>query len=288
MLRSMYSGVSGLKAFQTKLDVISNNVANVNTVSYKKDQVTFKDMLSQTLETASLNKNSKQVGLGVSVGAIHTSQAPNSLETTGRTLDVSIQGEGYFIVQKGADDTRTFTRAGNFYIGADGVLVNQDGVPIKGLARNNQTGEILPPFNNTILLESIMIPKPSDWDATSGEERPNVNIQSIGKDGTVYYTIVGDEGTLREAGPIVLATFNNPAGLDKIGGNLYRKTASSGDEQYDPNDDNKLRSGTLEMSNVDLSDEMTEMIISQRGFQSNARTLTTSDDVLAELMQLKR
>ncbi|WP_366204268.1 flagellar hook-basal body complex protein [Bacillus safensis] len=288
MLRSMYSGVSGLKAFQTKLDVISNNVANVNTVSYKKDQVTFKDMMSQTLETASLNKNSKQIGLGVSVGAIYTKQAPNSLETTGRTLDVSIQGEGYFIVQKGADDTRTFTRAGNFYIGADGVLVNQDGVPIKGLARNNQTGEILPPFNNTILLESIMIPKPSDWDATSGEERPNVNIQSIGKDGTVYYTIVGDEGTLREAGPIVLATFNNPAGLDKIGGNLYRKTASSGDEQYDPNGDNKLRSGTLEMSNVDLSDEMTEMIISQRGFQSNARTLTTSDDVLAELMQLKR
>lgn len=166
--------------------------------------------------------------------------------------------------------------------------MNQDGVPIKGLARNNQTGEILPPFNNTILLESIMLPKPSDWDATSGEERPNVNIQSIGKDGTVYYTIVGDEGTLREAGPIVLATFNNPAGLDKIGGNLYRKTASSGDEQYDPNDDNKLRSGTLEMSNVDLSDEMTEMIISQRGFQANARTLTTSDDVLAELMQLKR
>lgn len=288
MLRSMYSGVSGLKAFQTKLDVISNNVANVNTVSYKKDQVTFKDMMSQTLETASLNKNSKQVGLGVSVGAIHTKHAPNSLETTGRTLDVSIQGEGYFIVQKGADDTRTFTRAGNFYIGADGVLVNQDGVPIKGLARNNQTGEILPPFNNTILLESIIIPKPSDWDATSGEERPNVNIQSIGKDGTVYYTIVGDEGTLREAGPIVLATFNNPAGLDKIGGNLYRKTASSGDEQYDPNDDSKLRSGTLEMSNVDLSDEMTEMIISQRGFQSNARTLTTSDDVLAELMQLKK
>lgn len=288
MLRSMYSGVSGLKAFQTKLDVISNNVANVNTVSYKKDQVTFKDMMSQTLETASLNKNSKQIGLGVSVGAIYTKQAPNSLETTGRTLDVSIQGEGYFIVQKGADDTRTFTRAGNFYIGADGVLVNQDGVPIKGLARNNQTGEILPPFNNTILLESIIIPKPSDWDATSGEERPNVNIQSIGKDGTVYYTIVGDEGTLREAGPIVLATFNNPAGLDKIGGNLYRKTASSGDEQYDPNGDNKLRSGTLEMSNVDLSDEMTEMIISQRGFQSNARTLTTSDDVLAELMQLKK
>lgn len=288
MLRSMYSGVSGLKAFQTKLDVISNNVANVNTVSYKKDQVTFKDMMIQTLETASLNKNSKQVGLGVSVGAIRTKHAPNSLETTGRKLDVSIQGEGYFIVQKGADDTRTFTRAGNFYIGADGVLVNQDGVPIKGLARNNQTGEILPPFNNTILLESIIIPKPSDWDATSGEELPNVNIQSIGKDGTVYYTIVGDEGTLREAGPIVLATFNNPAGLDKIGGNLYRKTASSGDEQYDPNDDNKLRSGTLEMSNVDLSDEMTEMIISQRGFQSNARTLTTSDDVLAELMQLKK
>ncbi|HET7579069.1 MAG TPA: flagellar hook protein FlgE [Bacillales bacterium] len=141
MLRSMYSGISGLKSFQNKLDVIGNNIANVNTYGYKKSRVTFQDLVSQEMAGASspsINKggtNPKQVGLGTSIGSIDTVHTQGSLQTTGRPLDLAISGEGLFIVNQGSQNF--YTRAGNFYIDQGGMLVNANGMRVMGYGIDN-------------------------------------------------------------------------------------------------------------------------------------------------------
>ncbi|MDE1382181.1 flagellar basal body rod protein FlgG [Bacillus paralicheniformis] len=263
MLRSLYSGISGMKNFQTKLDVVANNISNINTAGYKKSRVTFKDIVSQQLSGASSSTanrgsvNGQQVGLGATIGSIdiiHTNAAPS---TTGRQLDMTITGDGYFRV--GSGDEVYYTRSGNFYRSDEGDLVTVDGLFV--LTANNGR---------------INIPQ----DAQSF---------SIAPDGTVSYVDQNNEN--QTAGQISLATFNNTSGLTKTGDNLYRETLSSGDPQVVvPGEDGsgKLQTSALEMSNVDLSEEFSEMIIAQRGFQSNAKIITTSDEILQELVNLKR
>ncbi len=135
MLRSMYSGISGLKNLQTKLDVIGNNVANVNTYGFKKSRVTFSDAMNQTVSGASAataNKggtNSKQIGLGSTIATIDTIHTQSSLQTTGRDLDLGISGDGYFVVKQG--DSLSYTRAGNFYLDDNGTLVNANGLKVQ-------------------------------------------------------------------------------------------------------------------------------------------------------------
>ena len=198
MLRSMYSGISGLKNFQTKLDVIGNNVANVNTFGFKKGRVTFSDTISQTISgaTAPSNKggsNSKQVGLGSSIASIDTLHTQGSMQNTGRQLDLAISGNGYFVVNDGTSDY--YTRAGNFYLDVVGNIVNSDGMYL---------GTKGTPFK----IES---------DSQSF---------SIGKDGTI--SIVDKDGNPISGGIIEIAIFPNPEGLDKAGTNLYRVSSNSG------------------------------------------------------------
>ena len=132
MLRSLYSGIGGMRNFQTKLDVIGNNIANVNTFGYKKGRVTFKDLVSQQLAGASTatptrgGTNPQQIGLGSSLGSIDTIHTQGSIQTTNRDLDIGISGDGYFIVNDG--DMSYYTRAGNFYLDQQGNLVNSDGL----------------------------------------------------------------------------------------------------------------------------------------------------------------
>ncbi|MEC1260873.1 flagellar basal body rod protein FlgG [Bacillus swezeyi] len=263
MLRSLYSGISGMKNFQTKLDVIANNISNVNTAGYKKSRVTFKDIVSQQLAGASASTadrgsvNGQQVGLGGTIGSIdiiHTNSAPS---TTGRQLDMTITGDGYFRV--GTGDETYYTRSGNFYLSDEGDLVTVDGL-----------------FVLTADDQRINIPA----DAQSF---------SIATDGTVTY--VDQNNVNQPAGQISLATFSNTAGLTKAGDNLYRDSLSSGNPQVvtpGEGSSGKLQTSALEMSNVDLSEEFSEMIISQRGFQANAKIITTSDEILQELVNLKR
>ena len=136
MLRSMYSGISGMKNFQTKLDVIGNNIANVNTYGFKKGRVTFKDTMSQMISGASAatdnrgGKNAKQVGLGSTLATIDTIHTGSSLQTTGRSLDLGIDGDGYFVV-KVKVSANMYTRAGNFYLDDKGSLVNADGLKVQ-------------------------------------------------------------------------------------------------------------------------------------------------------------
>ncbi|WP_054958673.1 flagellar basal body rod protein FlgG [Paenibacillus dakarensis] len=271
MLRSMYSGVSGMKGFQTKLDVIGNNIANVNTVGFKASRVMFKDILSQTVSgvTAPTDTqggvNAKQIGLGTTVGSIDTIHTPGSAQTTNVPTDLRIDGDGFFMVKMSDEQETPFlTRAGDFHIDGNRNLVTSDGLFVL-----DSEGAII----------------------TLGDE---VTGFSIAQDGTIV-TQGGDEG---EGVKIGIAKVINPEGLEKMGGNLYRVTANAlgGDEtEVVPLGANSVEDGTgaiiagqLEMSNVDLTGEFTEMIVAQRGFQANSRIITTSDEVLQEVVNLKR
>ena len=295
----MYSGISGLKNHQTKLDVIGNNISNVNTYGFKKGRVVFKDLISQNVSGASAatatrgGVNPKQVGLGSQMAAIDTIHSTGSLQTTSRTLDLAISGEGFFMVAEGngteSNGTITFsngfknvqyTRAGNFYMDANGYLVNSDGkylVGYTGTSTGSTTG------NNTNLFDDV---------TTNGQpiQIPiTAQSMSIGQDGTVSY--VDENGKLQTAGTIILAKFPNTGGLEKVGGNYYQETSNSGAphaQKATQDGIGSIQSGFLEMSNVDLSEEFTEMIVAQRGFQANSRIITTSDQILEELVNLKR
>lgn len=337
MLRSMYSGISGLKNFQTKLDVIGNNIANVNTHGFKKGRVVFKDLISQTSSGASGptvatgGMNAKQVGLGSTMAAIDTIHGTGSLQTTLRTLDVALEGDGYFVVGKynanpdpdAAPPVITnfeeihYTRAGNFYLDKNGVLVNSNGDFVIGYGANPVNGGTLvadpdPAVEGELQHLQLKNPDgtsvdPNAYDPAGGL-LPSIPDQggasgpagkimiptdakemSIGADGKVTY--VDKDGNLMFAGQLVVAKFANAEGLVKQGNNYYLNSANSGEPQFGAGNSNgiaKTVSGALEMSNVDLSEEFTEMIVAQRGFQANTRIITTSDEILQELVNLKR
>ena len=273
MLRSMYAGVSGMKGFQTKLDVIGNNIANVNTVGYKKSTINFQDLLSQNLSSSGVNP--MQVGLGSTTSAINVVHTPGSFMTTGVGTDLAVVGDGFFVV-KNPTATGTageyLTRAGNFVVEADGDLVTTQGYNVLDKNGNKINVNTLatttgtPPVPTTLTFDSFTI---------------NRLGEVIGKEANGTETKITDIGIAQPA---------NPAGLRKFGGSLYELTTSSGPA---PTGSATLRnteiaSGMLEMSNVDLTEEFTEMIIAQRGFQANSRIITTSDEVLQEVVNLKR
>jgi flagellar hook protein FlgE len=267
----MYSGVSGMRGFQTKLDVIGNNIANVNTIGFKGSRVMFKDIMSQTVAGVTAptdggqgGVNAKQIGLGVTVAAIDTIHAPGSAMTTNNVTDLRIDGDGFFAVSPFGDETVYLTRAGNFNIDATRNLVNVDGL------------HVLDTGGAPIALDEGVV------------------AFSISQNGEII--AINEEGTAEPTGTfIAVVKVANPAGLEKIGGNLYRTTPNATVEDLVLSQANDLGLGTgaiisgqLEMSNVELTNELTEMIIAQRGFQANSRIITTSDEVLQEILNLKR
>lgn len=277
MLRSLNSGVSGLKGFQTKLDVIGNNIANVNTVGFKKGRVVFEDIFSQTVKgatgpaeaTTGANAtpatggiNPIQVGLGIRVGSIDTLHTPGSPTTTNIGTDLYIDGDAFFVV-KDAAEKPFLTRAGNFTLDSNNNLVNQNGMFVVG-----QDGE------------PIIIP----------DEYISFSIDANGK-------IIGvdADGASKDSGlKIGTVAVDNPKGLLKAGGSLYTLTPNADADAIDiktllgEESNAQIISGALEMSNVDLSEELTEMITAQRGFQANSKIITVSDQILEELVNLKR
>ncbi|EJW15596.1 flagellar basal-body rod protein FlgF [Paenibacillus alvei] len=273
MIRSMYSGVSGMRGFQTKLDVIGNNIANVNTAGFKAGRVTFKDIMSQTVSGTTApgddgtgGVNAKQIGLGSVVASIDNIHTGGSAMTTNRPLDLRIDGDGFFAVRMGEDGATFFTRAGDFHLDANRQLVTSDGL------------RVLDAGGEPITLDEEIV------------------AFTIGQNGEIVAK--KDDGTTEATGvKIGIAKIPNPEGLEKVGGNLYRLTpnAIEGgtlDEFSEANDPEAgtgaIISGQLEMSNVDLTSEFTEMIVAQRGFQANSRIITTSDEVLQEVVNLKR
>lgn len=484
MMMSMFASVSGLKAHQTRMDVIGNNIANVNTVGFKGSRTTFQEIFSQTLSSASSpdslsgrgGTNPMQIGLGMNVDAIDIQMERGSVQRTESPTDLSIEGEGFFIVRSGSEGSYLFTRAGNFTIDKQGNLVtasgqnvygwmkyvygengyefdtqepiqpinlyqdiynsnkriiaakattqvvlagnldatekpiggtsaaptntgtpptggwmqniafdaNGDGIPDGGTDTENIPPQYIVPINvydvlgneyklNLKLWKNFTqgptgtgdtTPIETSWyyvvdgganataegasgfikfdssgrlitsDTTNFNFKPTISITpnlatgagsfefelnleqltmyaddssvkathidgyapgtlvtfSIGNDGVI--TGVYDNGRQQPLGQIALATFENPAGLQKVGANQFSQTPNSGDfklaSQPGKNGAGSLVPGTLEMSNVDLAKQFTEMIITQRGFQANSRVMTTSDEILQELANIKR
>ncbi|NLM74102.1 MAG: flagellar hook protein FlgE [Clostridiaceae bacterium] len=448
MMMSMFSSVSGLKAHQTKMDVIGNNIANVNTIGFKASRATFQEIFSQTLASASSpdalsgrgGVNPVQVGLGMNVDAIDIQMERGSVQRTESPTDLSIEGEGFFIVRGGNEGEYRFTRAGNFTIDKLGNLVTSSGqnvygwmkytygdngyefdtqeplqpinlyqdiynmnkriiaaqvtteavfagnldatepaigtalgtapdvtnidpqftVPVKvfdklgneykinikfwknyvdtsgsspetswyyeidggtnatigasGFIKFDSSGRIINEtgfdVKNTVTIQPNPASGASEFDVEFNFEQLSMyaddsSVKSVRVDGyapgtLVTFSIGGDgvitgvydNGRQQPLGQIALATFENPAGLEKVGANQFAQTTNSGDFSVGkiPGKDGAgvLIPGTLEMSNVDLAKQFTEMIITQRGYQANSRVMTASDEILQELANIKR
>lgn len=270
MLRSLYSGISGMRGFQTKLDTIGNNVANVNTAGFKAGRVMFSDIMSQTMQGAGAassgfgGTNPIQVGLGSRISAIDTVMTDGSTQTTNRPLDFAIQGNGFFTLVNDNGE-KFYSRQGNFYFDNEGFLVNADG------------WKVAASDGSTPIQVDLTAIKSFSFDSKG-------QLFTVANDGTVDTTPVATIG---------LAKFTNPSGLEKVGGSLFRQTANSGEATPgapgDPDNGlGTLQVGALEMSNVDLTNEFSEMIVAQRGFQANSRTITVADEILQEVVNLKR
>lgn len=390
MLRSLYSGISGLRAHQTMLDTTGNNIANVNTAGFKSSSVQFQDTLSQMTQGATTpganagGRNPAQIGLGVQVAGISTNFGQGSAQNTGRSSDMMIAGDGFFITRNGG--ATTLTRAGAFEFDALGRLTSPSGGIVQGRMANNgvmPNGGALTDISlpkdlvasgvgtttaslignlpkETALGETIVQDKEiftadgtsrtmsmtftrtaggwsvaaSDGAGATGTANltlaangtlngGNMNVGGVAVDlskvtgyaglktvsiseqngrsaGTLESYTLGSDGTLtgtfsngaqQAIAQIILGSVANPSGLQKAGGSSYTVTANSGGVDYAAPGSTgmgEIAGGMLEMSNVDLSQEFTNLIVAQRGFQANARIITTSDEVLQELASLKR
>ena len=284
MLRSLFAGISGLRVNQTMLDVTGNNIANANTTGFKSSSTVFQDTLSQMLTAASsanVNRggtNPIQVGLGVQLAATNTNFNQGAAQTTGRATDLMIQGDGKFVVKKGNE--QLYTRAGAFTFDNTGTLVSPGGNRVQGYALDAAglpTGGLI---DVTLSTTSLTPPVPAGVHLTS------YNIGSDGKLRGIF-----DDGVQRDMAQLAVADFNNPMGLEKVGETSYRESANSGAVQLGVAGQGRrgsLVGGALEMSNVDLAAEFTNLILAQRGFQASSRVITTSDQVLEDLVNIKR
>lgn len=307
MIRSLYSGVSGMRSNQTKMDVIGNNIANVNTTGFKSGRVRFQDMLSQTMANAQEatpgnlgGVNAQQVGLGVKVGAIDTIMTDGALQPTSRDLDLAIEGTGFFMVsQDDAGTMKLYTRDGAFYRDSAGDLVNAGGYHVLGYL--NEGDLETAPLNISNTIDALndagdtIAAEDEDGNAIRDVEGNPMNVQvalqTFSIDGSGTIKGVYSDGKSYNIGQIAISKFDNSAGLEKMGNNNYRASNNSGNPVVgSANADGFgiIRQGVLEMSNVDLANEFTELIVTSRSYQANSRTITTSDEMLQELLSLKR
>jgi flagellar hook protein FlgE len=297
MMAGMYAAISGLDANQTMLNETANDLANVNTVGYKAASVTFADSLTQVLRGAagptSTNggSNPEQVGLGVQVNATINEMSEGAFQSTGNPLDIAIEGQGFLRVGPGAPKegalttglpaNLSYTRAGDLTTNTNGFLTTQAGEYVIGrnavVATESETGDTYEPGKEDTY---IQIP-------------PGSSNVSIGQDGSVNYTDENKESkTFLQrvtAGYISLATFPNESGLERLGGSLWGRTANSGAPIVGTPDTSGFGStigGVLEMSNVDMATEMTNMITAERGYQANSRVITTADEMLGSLVTM--
>lgn len=260
MIKAMYTAASGMQAQQTEVDVIAHNLANVNTNGYKRSQTNFEDLLYLQLRapgTPAGGQGSSMSGLEVGSGSrlVSTSKifTPGTLAQTGRSLDVTINGDGFFELQ-GLEGERLFTRDGSFALDRDGTLVDHNGHKLE---------------------PEITIP--TDAEAVS-----------IGPTGRVTITVDGEQ---RSIGDITLVKFVNPAGLASEGGNIYAATENSGDPQTvipGQEGSGELRQGWLERSNVDVATELISLIMAQRAYEVNSRAISSSDEMLSTANNITR
>ena len=344
MLRSLYSGISGMKVNQTKLDVIGNNLANVSTTAFKGSRVNFSTTISQTLGSASAASdslggvNGKQVGLGAQIASIDKIMSQGSMQSTSRSLDVAVDGSGYFMVATGpaltgdakdsitivnngvgtmpANSSVAYTRDGSFVLDNEGNLLTSKGYRVLGFAMETtdpqqntkidnieNDGKVLYVESNNQTkaiddkLVSLKIPDKVLKDDGKGNKTPvAVKSFNISADGLI--TGVLETGEITALGQIAMSSFKNEFGLTDIGNNMYEPSGSSGAAIISSGKNSTagrnssgygdILQGYLEMSGVDMAEQFTDMIVATKAFQAAGKTITTGDEILSEIINLKR
>jgi flagellar basal-body rod protein FlgG len=262
MIRALHSAASGMYAQQLNIDSIANNLANVNTTGFKRSQAEFQDLLYQNLRTSgvanslgNVQPTDLQVGTGVKTVSLTRQMGQGDLVQTGGSLDLAIEGEGFFQVRQ-LDGTLAYTRDGSLKLSSEGVLVSSDGLTFE---------------------PEISVPQGT------------LDIQ-FSRDGIVSVLIAGDPEPV-QVGTLELAVFTNPAGLRALGQNLYAETAASGpallgapaSEQF-----GQVAQGFLETSNVQVVEEMVDMISAQRAYEVSSKAIRAADEMLATASNLRR
>jgi flagellar basal-body rod protein FlgG len=263
MIRALYSAASGMTAQQINVDNIANNLANANTTGYKVRRAQFQDLLYQSLVQPGAAAGQQtvvptglQLGLGTRASSNEIIFTQGDYSQTNNPLDVVIQGNGFFQIRQASGDL-AYTRGGSFHLDRDGNIVTSDGDPID---------------------PQITIP-------------PNGQGVTIAPDGTVSYTLPS-QSAAQKAGQIQLALFQNPAGLNSIGRNLYHPTDASGDAIIGPPGSQEgmgtLMQGYTEQSNVSVVDEFINLIVAQRGYEANSKVVKAADDMYQQINNLTR
>jgi flagellar hook protein FlgE len=274
MLRSLNSGVSAMQQFQQSMDVIGNNIANVNTTGFKSARLDFSDALSQTLGRSG-SGGAMQVGTGVGTETITNQFVQGAISQTGTNTDLAVSGSGFFVVRDPVGGGDYATRAGDFHIDSSGYLVTSNGLRVQGYSDAGLTARGDIQINNT---------------GAPGGSAAGVESFSFDKLGVV--TVRLSDGTDFVRGQVLLQNFQSPQALMKEGNNLFSGIANAGPlsqvETPGTNGLGYLMPSSLELSNVDLANEFATLITTQRAFQASARIISTSDEVLLELVNLKR
>lgn len=262
MLRALYSSATGMQAQETNIDVISNNIANVNTTSFKRSRAEFQDLIYQYLlepgaptSQTTQNPSGIQVGLGVKTAAVQKMFSQGDLISTENQLDVAIEGDGFFQIQR-PDGTVAYTRSGSFQLDLNGNIVTGDGYQLQ---------------------PAITIPT-------------NALAVTIGQDGTVSVRLP-DTAAASQVGQIQAVRFPNNGGLRAVGRNLYEETDSSGAPVtglFSQLGFGSLQQGFLESSNVSVVEQVVNMITAQRAYEANSKGIQTADDMLQQAINLKR
>jgi len=259
MFPALWIAKTGLDAEQTRMAVISNNLANVNTNGFKRDRAVFEDLIYQNIRQAGANSTEDTnlpsglyLGTGVRTVATQKLHTQGNIVQTTNSFDVAVQGAGFFQINH-PDGSTAYTRDGAFGMDASGQLVTQNGYALD---------------------PAITIPA-------------NTISVTVGSDGTVSALVAGDTAPT-QVGNLTLAQFINPTGLEAIGDNLYRETLASGTPQIDTpgtNGAGTLIQGSLESSNVNVVEELVNMIETQRAYEMNSKAISTTDDMLAYIGQ---
>ena len=261
MIRSLFTSATGMVAQQIEQDVIANNLANINTVGFKKSRTNFQDLMYQIFSKAGATSATGvqlpagiEIGMGTKLISTQKLFSQGDYQQTGNPFDWAIEGDGFFQIDDG-DGGTAYTRAGSFKINKDGSVCNSEGL---------------------LLTPAINIPA-------------GTVVITVDKSGQV--TATDGKGTISQIGQLQIATFINPAGLSSIGRNLFMKTEASGDEIVgNPGVDNRgtISQYFLEMSNVNVIDEMVKMIVGQRAYEINSKSIQTADTMLGIINNLKR
>ncbi len=287
LIGTLTSGVSAMRSFTKGLEVIGNNIANVNTVSYKGSGINFQESFSNTLRgstpssASASNLSSVQVGTGVNISSISSNFTQGALSTSGVATDLGVSGNGFFVVRNNVDNATYATRAGDFRVDDQGFLVTSKGYRVQGL-----TGG------------SAGVPPAAVGDIAIGTPPTGTQLQSYSFDRQGNFVEFYSDGSSATTNQVLLQNYRDPSALQRAGDNLYTGFLAAGpvggaaltaaNNGPGSNGLGTIEAGTLELSNVDLTEQFANMITMQRSFQASSRIITVSDSVLEEVVNLKR